>query len=124
MVPLIIVLAASGGVNPTLAALLTTAATGFCITLPVSAKPVAMFSQLEVAAYKPRDLLKLSAFLLPLHFVLLIVFAFAYLPIVGVPLMGGLSGLADTVFVREWSGAPRFEASQSLGYGFLEHTEE
>lgn len=116
IVPLIIVLAVSGGFNPTMAALLVTAATGFCITLPVSAKPVAMFSQLEGAPYHPRDLLRLSAFLLPLHFVLLVGFALVYLPLVGVSVVGSAEGIASTVYPGGRDGLIRSDAPQIEGY--------
>jgi anion transporter len=83
LLPLIIPLAQAANYDPTVVALITTAATGFCLTLPVSAKPVAMFNQLDTPTYEARDLLRLSSVLLPLHFVLLIVFAFTYWPAMG-----------------------------------------
>ena len=67
LVPIVVALAASAGISPAAAAFASTAAAGFCHTLPSSAKPVAMFSAVEdVQTYSPGDLLKLSAFLGPL----------------------------------------------------------
>ena len=56
----------SAGLDPTAVAFLSTAAAGYCITLPASAKPVALFSRLE-GAYAPADLRHLSTRLLPAH---------------------------------------------------------
>ena len=83
LVPLVVLLGLSLDFNPMLLAFLSTAAAGFCLTLPVSAKPVAMFANLEVPAYTPRDLLRLSGVLLPLHLVLLVVFALWIWPALG-----------------------------------------
>lgn len=81
--PLVIFLAAGLGFSPTTFAFMTAAATGFCLTLPVSAKPVAMFSKVEGATYQPRDLLRLSGVLLPIHLILLVAFAFLIWPALG-----------------------------------------
>ena len=83
LVPMVVLLGLSLDFNPVLLAFLSTAAAGFCLTLPVSAKPVAMFANLEVPAYTPRDLLRLSGVLLPLHLVLLVVFALWIWPALG-----------------------------------------
>ncbi|MCG8350011.1 MAG: hypothetical protein MI924_19780, partial [Chloroflexales bacterium] len=49
-------------------------------------KPMAMFSQLKQPTYQPRDLLRLSGVLLPVHFVLLLAFAFLVWPLMGLTL--------------------------------------
>jgi hypothetical protein len=73
------------GVNPVAAALASTAAAGFCHTLPASAKPVTLFSQITGApTYAPRDLLRLSAVLAPLTAALVLFFAVAVWPLLGV----------------------------------------
>jgi sodium-dependent dicarboxylate transporter 2/3/5 len=84
LVPLIIPIAVATGVNPVIAAFASTAAAGFCHTLPASAKPMAMFAD----AYHPRDLLKLSAVLAPLHVALVTAFALWVWPIVALPARG------------------------------------
>lgn len=88
LVPLIVLLGLSLGFNPTMLAFLSTAAAGFCLTLPVSAKPVMMFGALDQPTYEPRDLLRLSRVLIPAHFVLLVAFAFSVWPALGLSLKG------------------------------------
>ncbi len=83
IIPLVIFLAVGLGFSPTTFAFMTAAATGFCLTLPVSAKPVAMFSKVDGATYASRDLLRLSGILLPVHLVLLVAFAFLIWPALG-----------------------------------------
>jgi anion transporter len=86
LVPLVVAAAAGAGVNPVSAALASTAAAGFCQTLPASAKPVALFAEVPgVATYTPRDLLKVSAVLAPVTAVLILLFAVAVWPLLGVP---------------------------------------
>ncbi|MGW6774566.1 SLC13 family permease [Streptomyces sp. NPDC055037] len=86
LVPLVVVAAIGAGVNPMAAALASTAAAGFCHTLPASAKPVALFADLPgTPTYTPRDLLRLSAVLAPLTAVLVLLFALAVWPLLGVP---------------------------------------
>ncbi|WP_151772886.1 SLC13 family permease [Streptomyces abyssomicinicus] len=86
LVPLVVAAAGVAGVSPVSAALASTAAAGFCHTLPASAKPVALYSDLPgVPTYTPRDLLRLSAVLAPLTAVLVLVFALFVWPLLGVP---------------------------------------
>jgi anion transporter len=87
LVPLVVAAAVGAGVNPVAAALASTAAAGFCHTLPASAKPVTLFSELPgTPTYTSRDLLRLSAVLAPLTAVLVLLFAVAVWPLLGVPL--------------------------------------
>lgn len=87
LVPLVVAAAVGAGVNPVAAALASTAAAGFCHTLPASAKPVALFADLPgTPTYTPRDLLRLSAVLAPLTAALVVLFAVAVWPLLGVPL--------------------------------------
>ncbi len=83
LVPIVVLLAVSLGYDPAGLAFLSTVAAGFCLTLMVSAKPVTMFSQLDIPTYTQQDLLRLSAILLPIHFGLLVVFAFLVWPLLG-----------------------------------------
>ena len=87
LVPMVILLALALGYNAVALSFVAVAATGFCVTLAVSAKPVAMFSQLPVPTYAPRDLLRLSGVLLPLHLVLIVVFTVAVWPHMGLSIM-------------------------------------
>ncbi|MER6709697.1 MULTISPECIES: SLC13 family permease [unclassified Streptomyces] len=85
LVPLVVAASVGVGVNPVAAALASTAAAGFCHTLPASAKPVTLFAQLPgTPTYTPRDLLRLSAFLAPLTAALVLLFAVAVWPLLGV----------------------------------------
>ncbi|MFE6284104.1 SLC13 family permease [Streptomyces sp. NPDC057877] len=86
LVPLVVAAAVAAGVNPVAAALASTAAAGFCHTLPASAKPVALFAELPgTPTYTPRDLLRLSVVLAPLTAALVLFFAVAVWPLLGVP---------------------------------------
>ncbi|WP_193241436.1 SLC13 family permease [Streptomyces phaeolivaceus] len=88
LVPLVVAAAVGAGVNPVAAALASTAAAGFCHTLPASAKPVALFADLPgTPTYTPRDLLRLSAVLAPLTAALVVLFAVVLWPALGVPLV-------------------------------------
>ncbi|MER6009241.1 SLC13 family permease [Streptomyces bluensis] len=87
LVPLVVAAALGAGVNPVAAALASTAAAGFCHTLPASAKPVTLFAEVPgTPTYTPRDLLRLSAVLAPLTAALVLLFAVAVWPLLGVPL--------------------------------------
>ncbi|WP_371101867.1 SLC13 family permease [Streptomyces sp. PU_AKi4] len=86
LVPLVVAAAVGAGVNPVAAALASTAAAGFCHTLPASAKPVTLFADVPgTPTYTPRDLLRLSAVLAPLTAALVLLFAVAVWPLLGVP---------------------------------------
>lgn len=90
LVPMVLPLAAALGHNATAFGFILAVATGYCLTLPVSAKPLAMMSEVDAPTFEPRDLLKLSAILLPFHAVLLLVFALWIWPSLGLPLSGGI----------------------------------
>lgn len=78
---------AAAWMDPAAAAFASTAAAGFCHTLPSSAKPVALFSRVEgVEAYGPRDLLRLSAHLAPMTAALVLLFAYTVWPALGLSL--------------------------------------
>ncbi len=83
---MVLPLAAAFGHNAAAFGFILAVATGYCLTLPVSAKPLAMMSELDAPTFEPRDLLKLSAVLLPFHAVLLLVFTLWIWPFLGLPL--------------------------------------
>lgn len=84
LIPLVISAAIPLGVNPQAAAFISTAAAGFCHTLTSSAKPVALFSQIEnQPVYQASDLLKLSLWLAPLHSFLVGFLALTIWPLLG-----------------------------------------
>jgi sodium-dependent dicarboxylate transporter 2/3/5 len=86
LIPVIVLPLAAFGYNPSALTLLVAVATGFCQTLPVSAKAVALYAALKQPTYAPKDLANLSGILLPIHLVLLVVFAVLVWPLLGVPL--------------------------------------
>lgn len=84
LVPVVIPLATAAGLAPAAAVFASTAAAGFCHTLTSSAKPVALFSDIEgVPTYSSRDLLRLSRVLAPLHVVVVATFALLVWPRLG-----------------------------------------
>jgi sodium-dependent dicarboxylate transporter 2/3/5 len=101
LIPLVIVLGFSFGLNPTALAFLSTMAAGFCLTLPVSAKPLALFSQIDPPPFQPRHLTLLSAALIPLHAMLLLVFALYIWPLLGLPMLSA----TPHVTIPEWYSA-------------------
>lgn len=82
LIPIVIPLALAAGLNPAALAFASTAAAGFCHTLTSSAKPVALFAD----AYRPKDLLKLSAVLAPITGLLVFAAAVLLWPHLGLPL--------------------------------------
>ncbi len=86
LIPAVILFALSLGYEPTALAFSAALASGYCLTLTVSAKPVALFAQLPAATYGPRDLLRLSGALLPLHLGLLLLFSWLVWPALGLKL--------------------------------------
>lgn len=78
LLPLLLPMAVAVGQSGALLAFIANAAMGYCLTLTISAKPVALFSTIDEDSYSSRDLLQLSGYLLPLHFALLIGTYYAY----------------------------------------------
>lgn len=89
LIPAVILFALSLGYNPTALAFSAAIASGYCLTFTVSAKPMALFAQLPTATYGPADLLRLSGVLLPLHFLLLLLFSWWIWPALGLELTLG-----------------------------------
>lgn len=87
LIPIIVAIAPGLGVEPAAIAFASTAAAGFCHTLPSSAKPVAMFSDADSGAgIDPADLRTLSAWLAPLLFTLIVACSLWLWPALGLPL--------------------------------------
>lgn len=88
LIPIIVAIAPGLGIDPAAAAFASTAAAGFCHTLPSSAKPVAMFSDSDSGGgIDPADLLRLSAWLGPLLFGLIVACSLWLWPALGLPLL-------------------------------------
>ncbi len=87
LLPTVAVPLAATGVDPVLLVMVCAVGSGFCQTLRVSAKPVALFAAAEVdatSALNEKDLLRLSAVLLLPLWLLLIAFALWIWPWMGV----------------------------------------
>lgn len=75
------------GYSPTVLVLLTVIGTGFCQTLPVSAKPVTLFSRVDNEyTLTKADLARLSATLFPVMLALMLAFALVIWPQLGLSL--------------------------------------
>jgi solute carrier family 13 (sodium-dependent dicarboxylate transporter), member 2/3/5 len=95
LLPTVALPLAATGVNPALLILVAVVGSGFCQTLVISAKPVALYARAELPAAAALDtrgheraLLLLSAVLLPLMLLLLLAAALLQWPLMGVPLRG------------------------------------
>ncbi|RJT75104.1 SLC13 family permease [Arthrobacter cheniae] len=87
LIPIVIALSPTVGVDPMAAAFASTAAAGFCHTLTSSAKPVAMFAAVDgIETYSAKDLLRLSTLLAPVNVALVLLFSFLIWPLLGLPL--------------------------------------
>lgn len=88
LLPVVLVAATAAGIHPAAAALASTAAAGFCLTLTSSAKPVAMFAGVEgVATFDRRTLLVFSTVLAPFVGAVILVAAAWVWPALGIPLV-------------------------------------
>ncbi len=86
LIPLLATPLAESGYDFGAVTMLVVMATGFCQTLPASAKPVALYADLEHETYRKRYLALLSAFLLPLFAGLLLMFSLWIWPAIGLSL--------------------------------------
>ena len=87
LIPLLALPFAQFGYNGAALIFLTAIATGYCLTLTISAKSLLIYSEAAQTVFSSGDLLKLSAILLPLHLVLAVVFATLIWPMLGLPLL-------------------------------------
>lgn len=88
LIPIVLALAVPAGLNPVSAALASTAAAGFCLTLTSSAKPVALFSRVEdVATFDRRSLLRFALLMAPLVVGVIVAAALWLWPLLGVPVL-------------------------------------
>lgn len=86
LVPAIAVPLSALGVDPAALIFLVTVGSGFCQTLAVSAKPVALYGTLEQPTYDERDLMRLSFWLMPFMAGLLVIFSLFVWPLLGLSL--------------------------------------
>ena len=86
LVPAILYLANSLQLNPVAVLFLSTVGMDYCLTFPVSSKALLMFQGIDGGTYKPTDLLRLSAVLMPVHLGLMVLFYYSYWHWVGLTL--------------------------------------
>ena len=84
LVPLILPLAATTDLNPVSLVLASSLAAGYCLTLPVCAKPLLMYAGDD--SFDRKDLLQLSVWLLPMNAILLSLTAIFLWPAMGLPM--------------------------------------
>ncbi|MEB3372038.1 SLC13 family permease [Saccharopolyspora mangrovi] len=82
LIPLLVPAALAVGANPVAVAFASTAAAGFCHTLPSSAKPLAVFAE----HYDPRELRRLALVLGPVTAALVLLFSLLIWPLLGLSL--------------------------------------
>lgn len=75
LIPAVVLPAAASGGDVTVLIMTAIVGTGLCQTMPASSKPVAIFARAPVPTFNNADLLRLSAFLLPMMLALIMVFA-------------------------------------------------
>ena len=93
LIPLLALPFAQFGYNGAALIFLTAIATGYCLTLTISAKSLLIYSEAAKTVFSHGDLLRLSTILLPLHLILAIVFATLIWPLLGLPLLAPTAGM-------------------------------
>lgn len=83
LIPVFLYLANSIQLNPVAVVFFGTVGMDYCLTFPVSSKALLIFQDFDGATYKPTDLLRLSAVLMPVHLGLMVLFYFTYWQWVG-----------------------------------------
>jgi anion transporter len=86
LVPALLYLGSSLQLNPVAVLFLGTVGMNYCLTFPVSSKALLMFQELDGETYKPADLLRLSAALIPVHLGLMVLFYYGYWQWIGLAL--------------------------------------
>lgn len=101
LVPAFALPLANLGYSPAALVMLTVVGTGFCQTLPVSAKPVALFAGAGDGGYQPSDLSRLALALFPILLALLMLFALVIWPHMGLTVTAGEYDNASVVVCAE-----------------------
>lgn len=86
LVPPLLYLAETLGLDPVAVMFIGTVGMDYCLTFPVSSKAMLMFQELDRETWRPPDLLRLSAVLLPLHVALVLAFYYGWWRWVGLAL--------------------------------------
>lgn len=85
LIPALAIPLSALGANPVMLILVVTLASGFCQSLMISAKPVALFGATNPPAFDQTDLMKLAAWLMLPFMLLLVAFAWLIWPLQGLP---------------------------------------
>jgi anion transporter len=86
LVPTLLYLGQSLGLNPVAVVFIATVGMDYCLTFPVSSKALLIFQEVEEETFEPADLMRLSAVLLLVHVALMFLFYLGYWQWVGLKL--------------------------------------
>lgn len=86
LTPAVLYLADSLQLNPVALIFISTVGMDYCLTFPVSSKALLVYQDFEGETFKPADLLRLSAVLLPVHMALIVLFYYGYWRWIGLAL--------------------------------------
>lgn len=86
LVPPLLYLGQTLGLDPVALMFIGTVGMDYCLTFPVSSKALLLFGEADRDSFRPSDLLKLSAVMLPVHAALMALFYFGYWRFVGLAL--------------------------------------
>lgn len=86
LVPPLLYLGHTLGLDPVALMFIGTVGMDYCLTFPVSSKALLLFGEADPDAFRPSDLLQLSALMLPIHAALMVAFYFGYWQFVGLAL--------------------------------------
>lgn len=86
LVPALLYFGNSLQLSPVAVMFISTVGMDYCLSFPVSSKALLMFQELDGETYKPSDLLRLSAVLIPIHLILMVLFYYGYWQWVGLAL--------------------------------------
>lgn len=86
LIPPLLYLGHTLGLDPVALMFIGTVGMDYCLTFPVSSKALLLFGEADPDAFRPADLLRLSAIMLPIHALLIVAFYFGYWQFVGLAL--------------------------------------
>ena len=77
-IPGLLLFSETVGINPTTVVFLSLIGFNYCVTFPVSSKALLLYYEDENVSYNSRNLLKISAILMPLYILVIMIFYFSY----------------------------------------------
>jgi anion transporter len=78
LVPPLLYFAISMNFNPVAVMFISTLGMDYCLTFPVSSKALMVYQDMDAESFRPQDLLRLSAVMLPIHFGLILLFYYTW----------------------------------------------